>query len=286
MRICILFIAYVFLLSACKHSQSLEGEALAEVNGQILYESDLKGIIPAGLSSADSLLFVENYIKKWVTDELVYDVALNNQHDIQEVNKLVEAYKESLIRHRYQEQLVTERLSPNIREAEKLTYYDDNQERFKLTTPILKGLFLKIAVNAPGIDDVKKWYRSNSIESLEKIEKYSIQNANIYEYFYDRWVDFDDVVDNIPLTISDPNAFLKSNKAFEVSDSTYCYLLNVQEFIPAGNVAPYEYVETQIIEMLVNQKRKEFLENFENELYTDAVKRGKVKLNYTTTDAK
>ena len=57
---------------------------------------------------------------------------------------------------------------------------------------------MKIPVDAPGLTDVKKWYKSTDVASLEKIEKYSVQNATIYEYFYDKWVDFDEVMDNIP----------------------------------------------------------------------------------------
>lgn len=286
MRICIFFIAFVFLLSACKNTQSAGGGALVEVNGQILYESELKSIIPIGISSSDSLLFAESYIKKWVKDKLIYDVAQKNLNDAQEIEKLVEAYKQSLIRYRYQERLVIEKLSPNIRETDKLIFFEENQERFKLNNAIVKGLFLKIPVEAPGLNDVKKWYKSNSTESLEKIEKYSIQNANIYEYFYDKWIDFGEVVDNIPVSVPNVNAFLKANKSVEVSDSTYCYLLNIQEYIPAGSVAPYDYAESRIVEMLINQKKKGFIENFENELYTDAVRSGNVKFFSTTENAK
>lgn len=285
MRICIYFVAFVFLLSACKHAQSAEGDALVEVDGQILYESELKGFIPAGVSSSDSLLFAENYIKKWIKDKLIYEVALKNLNDAEEVEKLVEAYKQSLIRYRYQELLVMEKLSPNIRESDKLSYFEENQERFKLNNAIIKGLFLKIPVEAPGLADVKKWYKSNSTEALEKIEKYSIQNATVYEYFYDKWIDFGEIADNIPLSITNVNSFLQANKSVEVSDSTFCYLLNIQEYIPAGNVAPYDYAESRIVEMLINQKRRGFIEDFENELYTDAVRRGNVKFLSTTKSA-
>ena len=61
-----------------------------------------------------------------------------------------------------------------------------------------------------------------------------MQNATIYEYFYDKWVDFDEVMDNIPIHVSNPNAFLKANKYVEVADSSYCYLLNIRNiYLPA-----------------------------------------------------
>ena len=141
----------------------------------------------------------------------------------------------------------------------------------------MKGLFLKIPVDAPGLSDVKGWYRSTSEASLEKIEKYSVQNASIYDYFYDKWVDFDQVMDNIPVHVSNANDFLKANKFVEVSDSTYCYLLNIKEYLPVGSVAPYDYASAQIVEMLTNLRKVEFLRKFEEELYNDAVRSGDVK---------
>ncbi|MDD2436328.1 MAG: peptidyl-prolyl cis-trans isomerase [Massilibacteroides sp.] len=287
MRICFLFIAFVFLLSGCHKKHSAEDGVLVEVNGKVLYLSEVKGLIPKGSSSGDSLLFVESYIKKWVKDELIYTIAQKNLGDEAEgLDRLVEAYRKSLTRYRYQERLITERLSANLRESDKLTYFEENQDRFVLEDAIIKGLFLKIPVDAPGLSDVKKWYKSNSVESLEKIEKYSIQNASIYEYFYDKWVGFEDVMGNIPLPVSNVNSFLQTNRTVEVSDSTHCYLLNIEEYIPSGKVAPYEYAEPQIREMLINQKRKEFIEEFENELYTDAVKRGDVIFHTDRKSAK
>ena len=142
---------------------------------------------------------------------------------------------------------------------------------------LVKGLFLKIPVDAPGLSDVKGWYRSTSEASLEKIEKYSVQNASIYDYFYDKWVDFDQVMDNIPVHVSNANDFLKANKFVEVSDSTYCYLLNIKEYLPVGSVAPYDYASAQIVEMLTNRRKVEFLKKFEEELYNDAVRSGDVE---------
>lgn len=253
-------------------------DIVASVGEETLGRSDVTRLIPKGISSSDSLLMAESIIKKWVKDCLVFDVALRNLgSEKEEVDKLVEEYRRSLIRYRYQERLVEEKLQADIRESDKLSYYEENQDKFVLDKGLIKGLFLKIPIDAPGLSDVKKWYKSIDVVSLEKIEKYSVQNAMIYDYFYDKWVDFDEVMENIPLQVSDPNAFLKANKVVEVSDSSYCYLLNIKEYLPVGDVAPYDYAGARIMEMLVNQRKVEFLRDFENELYNDAIRNGNVK---------
>lgn len=282
MRYCFIFIAFVSLLCSCKGTQPADdADVLVKVKDRTLGRSEIKQQIPRGLSSADSMLFAESLEKKWVKDALVYDVALRNLEgeDKAEVDKLVEEYRHSLIRYRYQEQLIRERLSSEFQESDKLSYYEENQKKFVLDKALVKGLFLKIPVDAPGLSDVKGWYRSTSEASLEKIEKYSVQNATIYEYFYDKWVDFDEVMDNIPIHVSNPNAFLKANKYVEVADSSYCYLLNIKEYLPSGSVEPYDYASSHVTEMLVNQRKVEFLKKFEDELYNDAIRSGDVEFH-------
>jgi hypothetical protein len=274
-RIIILMtVVFIFLLlCSCKRAQTLDTDILVKVKDRALSRADVMRIIPKNVTAADSLLIAENFIKKWVKDALVYEVALRNLADEKtEIDQLVEEYRHSLFRYRYQERLIKEKLSADIRVTDRINYYEENQRKFLLDKGLIKGLFLKIPIDAPGLSDVKTWYKSSSIESLEKIEKYSVQNAIYYDYFYDRWVDFDDVMANIPIHVANTNSFLRENKTMELSDSSYCYLLNIKEYLPVGSVAPYEYAEPQVIEMLINQRKMEFLRNFEEELYQNAVR--------------
>ena len=112
MRYCFIFIAFVSLLCSCKGTQPVDdADVLVKVKDRTLRRSEIKQQIPRGLSSADSMLLAESLERKWVKDALVYDVALRNLEgeDKAEVDKLVEEYRHSLIRYRYQEQLIKER---------------------------------------------------------------------------------------------------------------------------------------------------------------------------------
>jgi len=280
MRYCFLFITVVFLSGACSDMLS-EKDVMVKVGEKVLLRSDVEKNVPKGFSSADSLLFTENYVKQWTKNVLIYDIALVNlEKEMKNIDQLVETYRYSLIRQRYLEKLIQEKLVANIGEDEKKQYYENNKSLFLLGKPIIKGLFLKIPVDAPGLSDVKKWYMDSSVSTMEKIEKYSFQNANMYECFYDRWIEFENFLNNIPLSISNANLFLRSNKHILVSDDSFCYLLNIQDFIPGGAVAPYDYVEDRVLEMLINLEKQRFLESLENELYINAVSSGDVK-NFT-----
>ncbi|MFV0271391.1 MAG: peptidyl-prolyl cis-trans isomerase [Macellibacteroides fermentans] len=273
----ILLTLSVSLFACNKVKQTDEPDALVKVNDRILTRNEVESLIPKGTTSADSLLLAESFIKKWVKDELVLKIAERNLGDEKEtIDKLVDAYRRSLLRYRYQEKLIQEKLSDEIQESDVLTYYDTNKAKFVLDKNLIKGLFLKVPADAPNLSEVKTWYKSGNVASLEKIEKYSIQNASIYEYFFDKWVDFDEIRNNIPNHITNPESFLRTNKTLEVTDSSYCYLLNIRQVLLKGQVEPFEYAEPRIREILINQRKLDFIKEFEEELYNDALDGGDV----------
>ena len=251
---------------------------MVRVKDKTLTREDIERQIPKGISSGDSLIRAESIVKKWIIDMLMDDVAHQNiGDDKNEIDNLVNEYRRSLIRHRYQERIVKDKVSAEINEAEQLAYYEENKEQFALSENLIKGLFIKVSVSAPGLDNVRKWYVSDSEESVERIEKYSIQNAIIYDFFYDNWVRFDEVMEKIPHKISNHAQFLKLNKHLEVSDSTHVYFLNISDKLLVGNIAPFDFSMTQIQSMMANRRKIDSLREFGEGLYNDAIRKGMVK---------
>lgn len=274
-------IGLLFILQACSDKTDAtvnkSEQALVSVKGKTLYLDEINEVIPKGLNPADSTLAAEAYIKMWIKNELIYDKAIGNLSDKDAINELVENYRQSLITYTYQEQLVKERLRKNISDNELLKYYNEHPDQFQLETEVVKGLFLKVPKTSPQLNDLKKWCKQNDNKAIENIEKYSLQNAVIYDFFYDRWVSLDDVLVNIPQRISDNKQFLSNNKFFEAEDSTFVYLLKVKEYIFAGKEAPFEFVKGEVMDILINQKKDAFLKEIEEDLYKTAVDKGQIK---------
>lgn len=271
----------VFLFFACGKTglEQLSEEILVRVKDKFLTREEVERMIPENLSSTDSLMRAESIVKKWTIETLMDEAAYQNVGDDKvEIDKLVSEYRRSLIRHRYQERIIRDRVSADISEYDQMNYYEENKQQFILSQNLIRGLFLKVPVDAPGLENVRKWYVSGSVESLEKIEKYSIQNAIIYNYYYDHWIDFEEVMAKIPHKISNPTQFLKVHNHLEVSDSTHVYFLNIADKLLVGTMAPFDYVRAQIQSMLMNKRKIDYLREFGENLYRDAVKNGTVKI--------
>lgn len=254
-----------------------ENDVLVKVGDHILTRAELNEALPRGLSVVDSATFADNFVKQWAEDILLYDVAAENLPDMVRIERMVEQYRRDLVIFEYQKQLMNEKLSREIPESEVKAYYEADPGRFKLKSGIIKGLFLKVPYNSPRINQLKKWYKSGKPEAVENIEKYGLQNAVIYEYFYDRWVPFKEVMNNIPYEISDETAFLRTHHNIEYQDSSYLYLLNISDVLTEGSEMPFDFARKQIEEILLNHRKNEFIRNTQRELYNEAFKKGEIE---------
>lgn len=278
--------AYLLILLlvcvSCKNDRKDHGgkTPLVEIEGSFLYREDLEAVQPFGQSKDDSLLFAENYIRNWIEDALLYDKAQRNIQNTAEINELVENYRKSLIMHTYQQQLVHQRLVKDIPDQEIEDYYQQNKKLFELDYSLIKGLYIKVPLTAPELSQVREWYKTETHEAVEFLEKYSLQNAVSYKYFYDKWVPVSEVLAYLPLNVPDADAYLKTNRHLELKDDEFCYFLNVSEYCGKGDLEPFEFVRGEIKDMLVNLKQVSFMDEIKDGLYYQAVRSKSIKYHY------
>lgn len=277
------FLIFVVLLGcmSCKGGQDHHGKApLVEIDGNFLYQEDLQAALPVGLSKDDSVLFAEHYIRSWAEELLLFEKAESNIPDNNYIDKLVSNYRKALIMHTYQQELISQKLEKEISENEIASYYEQNKELFKLEYPVIKGLFLKVPLTAPKLANVKRWYKSRSRDAIDNLEKYSLQNAVKYEYFYDKWIPIADVLDLIPLKDKDPEEYINKNRQLELKDTAFYYFLDVKEFRGVDEQKPYELARLEVRDLLVNQKQVSFMRKVKDDLYKRAIENKKIKYNY------
>jgi len=273
-----LYSALIFVLFSCV-KQETEDKTLTpllEVEGKFLYVEDVQNIIPPNVSPADSLEIAERFERKWITDVLLYQNSKRNITDKDEIDRLIEEYRKSLIIHQYQQLLLASRLPESPSDEELKSFYEQYGDQLTLNENILKGLFLVVPTNAPQIANVRNWVKSGNTKALESIEKYSIRNAISYDYFGDRWIPFAEVLKKIPLQLEQPENFLATNRYYETSDSTKQYFLRIEAYKTIGQTEPFEMAKQKISDLIINKLKSKIISDFENELYNDAIKDGTV----------
>ncbi|GAB1416454.1 peptidylprolyl isomerase [Paludibacter sp.] len=256
---------------------------ILEVEGKFLYEDQIGLIIPPNISKEDSAHIAESYIRKWATDILLYENAKRNVTDKAEIEKLLDDYRKSLTIHQYQQNLLQQRLPKQPSDAEIQDFYQKFQDQFVLKESLIKGIFLVLPNGAPKVDDVKSWVKSGDTKSLEKIEKYSLQNGLSYDYFVDRWVSINEILKVMPLKDDGQNNF-SSKQFYETSDSLKHYMLSISSIKRVGEIEPFEIAKEKIANIIISQLKSDFILNFETELYNDAVKNGTITFFKTNNE--
>lgn len=267
-----IFAAVLSFLTGCSQTVDHKGKTpLVEVGHDFLYKEDLQSAMPPGLRGEDSTRFAEEYIHNWVEDILLYRKAEGNIPDNVKVDELVASYRRALIMHVYQEELVNQKLGSNISDEEIEEYYKQNGGMFQADQPYIQGLFIKVPLNTPHLNNLRSWYRKNTQDAIDKIEKFSVGNAIVYDYFYDRWKPVSDFAVKMPLKALDSDVgYLDRNRNVELRDTAFCYFLHVEKFLPKGERLPLEYAKNEIKEILVNLKRVEFINEMKENLYKEA----------------
>ena len=180
--------------------------------------------------------------------------------------------------HTYQEELLNQEIGDNISDEEIEKYYKEHATMFRAVQPYIKGLFIKVPIKAPHLNNVRVWYKSNSQTSIDRLEKYTISNAVSYDYFYDDWKPVTDFSLKIPLKeLGSDYSYLAKKHDVEVSDTAFHYFLHVEKFLPEGDVLPVEFAREEIKDILVNLKRVDYIATMKKDLYEDANEKEEIK---------
>lgn len=282
-KYCLLYVSVViiFIFASCNGNQASvvddSNHPIVTVCGQTLYKSEIDNILPKNLSFQDSLRQTDLYVMKWIDERLLYAKAEKNIIDKDAIDRQVDNYRKSLVIYSYQDRLLKQKLDTEVQENELQAYYNQNKELFSLNGSIIKGLYLKIPATSSQLSNFRKWYNQTNDKSIGNIENAALQHAVNYEYFYDRWVSLKDIMDKIPYQMGDEKLFLQKNKTVDVSDSSFVYLLFIKDYRMIGEDAPYEYAKSRIKDTFLEKRKKDFLNQINNDLYNEAQDKGDIK---------
>lgn len=261
----------VMLLVSCGKKKQENQVVVAKVLDKYLYLSDIQHIFPKGVSKEDSVSLAGSYINTWIKTQLLMNKAeLNLSQDQLDIEQQLNAYKSSLLIYKYEEQMIKNKLDTVVNSDEIELYFNQNASNFVLDENIVKALFIKVPKNAPNLDNLKKWYKSDQREEIKKLDSYCYNYAAKFDYFKDSWVNFDLIKNELPKNIDNEEEFLRTNRYIEQSDSSFLYFVYVKEKIAKGSIAPLAYVNYKIKDIIINKRKVKFLTDLENKIYTDA----------------
>jgi len=261
------------ILSSCSFFQSHSGDTLlARVGDSHLYESEINSLQSNEFSSADSLMFKQQYINSWAKQELLLQKAvLNINQEGLEIEKRLEAYRRSLMIHAYEQKLIQQGMDTLVLDEQLQNYYEQHTEDYLLSEKILKVMFLKASQMAPKLDSISDWFFDKDTLRLDLIEAYSHQYAKRFYNNPKEWLTWEDFEDIFPSDLDISRLSAKKNTML-IKDSLDVYLVRLHHLKEQGQIAPLEYVSDEIKSILLNQRKLKTLEVIQSKLLEDAKK--------------
>lgn len=275
----LLVVAVLFLAQGCSllDSQKKLDTVLADVNGNTLGLSQVQKLVPENLHDDDSVLFVQNYVDKWIHNQLMLAKALNNVDDkaYANIENMVNDYRTALLVYKYQQMYIEQKLDTLILDSQIADHYNNYGMNFLLDSCAVRAIFVQIPKSLPDKINVKKLMRSSKPEDLIELEEFCYKNARGFNAGAD-WQYLNDAVSQLPKgAIANPLEFAKACKYTEAQDSLYNYYFSVLEFRDVNEQAPLIFAKEKIREILLNHRKMDLIKELEIQIYIDAVNKQK-----------
>ena len=264
-------------LSSCNFISSFihDDEVVARVGNEKLYLSELSSYIPDTVSPEDSTNLAMQYITSWARDLLYLNLAENQLSKAeQDVSSELEDYRRSLLRYRYEQLYVNDRLDTLITDAQIESYYKEHEDYFKLQRPILKVRFLDIMSDSPNADLIIRCMSSDDYSEVLAADSLAYQSALRYFDKSDVWMDAavlarEFSTDYVTMLSSLSDSFIRIEQDGRLR---IAFVLDIRR----SGTAPVEYASAQIRDNILSDRKHRLLKSLEQDLLKDALEKKKL----------
>lgn len=269
----IFIIIIIFFAISCQQKEKPDNW-VAKYNDSYLLKSDIRAVIPKGLSEDDSLLFVNQYIEKWAKDR----VLINTVHDflteeeILKIQSQVESYREDLTESLIEEKFMLD-FSDEVSEQELLKYYEQFPDTFILKDDIISFRILEVPEDSA--NRYKRMLRNEEYDDLKARLEF---NNYRFDFTENNWIELDKLLatDILPNRIKNQNLMVR-NQIFSATENNNTFIIQIESIGKKGESAPYTYIKPTIKSVVLNKRKLNLLSEKKQELYEKALENHEIK---------
>ncbi len=275
----------VFVATSCRDSAtpfftSQRGSVVALVGEKRLYSEDVARSLPANVVGSDSVAFVELYVDRWVKHQIKVDEAERIfSSSSTQIDKMVEEYRNTLLSQRLDQLYLNTIGSAPFTHEDIEEYYRHSGSHFKLTTPIVKGVILRIPADHNYRTTIATMMKSRSAETRENLISMCDKSQDmLFEEFTSEWIDYSSFIARMPVVQGDSEVYMSRRGVQSLRDDTHIYLFEIVDCRKVGQTKPLERAEEQIRKLLTKQFHNRVIREREEERYDRVMSSDKVKI--------
>ena len=266
------------MLASCKAISEFfdKEEVVAEVGQAKLRKSELDRVVPAGLPAEDSVRLARQYINTWALDQVFLNVAEQQlSKSEKDVTKELEAYRTSLLKYRYEQLYVNERLDTAVSDDAVQEYYETHSSKFILQRPVVKARFLSISEDSPMLKTIRKKMSSDEVEDIIEADSLAFSSAFKFTTWNNEWIDAAVMAREFGQDYASVLSGVSKGWNERTDTSGVVNAAYVTEIVPKGAMSPLEYSTPFIKDMIISARKQALVSALEHDLLEDARINGK-----------
>jgi len=265
---------FLLFFISCDQFVVNKEEVIARVGAVYLYRTDLEKGLDAFVNEADSILKSRNYIDQWARNQILMQQAEINL-DIDIINKLellVDQYKIDLYSNTYKQSVIDKAINTDITSQELDSFLLQNRSVFKLNAPLFQVRFIELPHDNVDINEIKRSFQRFDEEDKDYLDSLSFQFTN-HILADSIWINKSNLLSEVSfLNQENLNTYIKKSQFFEIEDSLGVYLFFVKDYLKKDDYSPSEVLYPTIKNILLNQRKLQFNNQFEKDIIQDAIK--------------
>ena len=275
MRKIIILLLLPVLMGACNAIASLvhdDRDLVAKVGKNKLYRSEVERIIPNMIPAEDSARMAAQYINTWAMDLLYLDVAETQLSKAElDVSSELEDFRRSLLKYRYEQRYINDRLDTLVTDEQIRQYYLDHEDDFTLKRPVLKVRFVDVMKDSPNKDAILQMMTSDEYDEVQRADTLAKSTALRYFDSSDTWLDAGELAKSFGLDYTQMLACMKGNmikyEPEDRADLMAAYVCDIRRSGPE----PIEYCSERIRDILMSARKHDLMNSLERDLLNNAL---------------
>jgi len=256
-------------IAACQSPDRPEKKPLVQVGDDILY---LEDIPPQVYQRPDSAEAVKRYMDNWIKEHVFIQYARENV-DTNEIHRLIQAYRNDLLRDMYENKLkIKWRDSIRISSEELHDYYRQHKKNFIAQDTLIRWRYILLQANDPDRFKIKKLFFSSKPEDRDELESY-FSNFMAFKLDTLGWYTYAKATDIVPPL---KNIALRKGK-YTFSQKKRLYLVEINDIVWPGEILPYDYVENTLKKYVMERKLQDEIRRARNEMVEKAYQKNQIK---------
>ena len=164
-------------------------------------------------------------------------------------------------------------------EKEIQEFYNANKNNFEQKSNILRLNYVKYDKKRVDNNLIRSVMQSPNIDNNFAFIDFCQKNATNYFFKSSVWLEFNDLLKEVPIKTYDQEQFIQNNKYIEVFDDNYIYFVKILDFKIKNSISELPFVSATIKATILNNRKVKLMEELERKMMEEALNTNDIKIN-------